>query len=121
MKRYVTWNEVEDYVRRVCDKFSDKKLTGVYGIPRGGLVFATMLSHRLNISLLQAPCKGCLVVDDISDTGKTLIHFRECGYLISTMFYKKDSLVEPDYWYANKYNDWIVYPWEDKNESSRNI
>ena len=24
MKRYVTWNEVEDYVRRVCDKFSDK-------------------------------------------------------------------------------------------------
>ena len=40
--------------------------------------------------------------------------FQECGYLISTMFYKKDSLVEPDYWYANKYNDWIVYPWEEQ-------
>lgn len=112
MKRYVTWKEVEDYIRSICVQFSDQDITGVYGIPRGGLVFATMLSHRLNIPLLQAPCEGCLVVDDISDTGKTLVHFKESGYLISTMFYKDNSLVEPDYYYLKKYDDWIVYPWE---------
>lgn len=116
MKRYVTWNQVNDYIECVSTKFSDRKLTGVYGIPRGGLVFATMLSHRLDIPLLLAPCDGCLVVDDISDTGKTLVHFQECGYLITTMFYKKGSLVEPHYWYAQKYDDWIVYPWECKEE-----
>lgn len=117
MKRYVRWDEVEDFCRRVCDKFKDRNLTGVYGIPRGGLIFATIISHKLGIPVLLAPCEGCLVVDDISDTGKTLVHYKDSGYMIATMFYKEGSLVNPDYYYAKKYADWIVYPWERGEDS----
>lgn len=115
MKEFVSWKQVEDYVEQVCHNFKEKNLSGVFGLPRGGLVFAVMISHKLDIPLLIAPGKNCLIVDDISDTGESLIHYKNCGYLISTMFYKKDSLVKPDYWMFEKDDKWIVYPWEGEN------
>lgn len=42
---------------------------GIYGIPRGGLPLAVLLSNRLSLPLLMAPTKQCIVVDDIFDTG----------------------------------------------------
>ncbi len=60
-----------------------------------------------------------LVVDDISDSGDTLkavmshlesehsnIEFKSC-----TLFYKKTSVYEPNYW-INEANDWIDFFWE---------
>lgn len=111
-KEYVQWTNIEQYVNNVCEKYKDRKLTGVFGLPRGGLVFAVMISHKLNIPLLMSPATGCLIVDDISDTGESLLHYNNNGYLISTMFYRIGSLVVPDYWQYKKTNKWIVYPWE---------
>ena len=113
-KLFVEWIDVEKYVYQVAHLISKSgaNISGVYGIPRGGLIFAVLLSHRLNIPLLAAPCKDCLIVDDIADTGKTLVHYKECGYCITTMFYHSQSCVAPDYWYAKKQDDWVVYPWE---------
>lgn len=112
MSKMVSWKDIELYVNDVCEKYQDKKLSGVYGLPRGGLIFAVMISHKLDIPLLMAPAKNCLIVDDISDSGETLLHYKNSGYLITTMFYKKDSLVLPDFWKYKKTDEWIVYPWE---------
>lgn len=113
-KLFVEWTDVTEYINKVASliRRSSSKVTGVYGIPRGGLIFAVILSHKLNIPLLTAPCKDCLVIDDIADTGKTLIHYKECGYTITTMFYHRQSCVIPDYWYEQKNDSWVVYPWE---------
>ena len=109
-KVYVSWEQVTQYCIKVCETF--KGITGVYGIPRGGLVFAVIVSNILDVPMLAAPCEGCLVIDDISDTGETLIHYKERGYKISTMFYNSISAVKPDYYYREKNDKWIVYPWE---------
>lgn len=111
-KVYVTWEQVEDFIDKLAQSL-DPNITGIYGIPRGGLIFAVMLSHKINKPLLAAPCKGCLVIDDIADTGKTLQHYDDEGYYIATMFYHRQSLVVPDYYMHKKEDKWIVYPWEE--------
>lgn len=118
-KYYVTWDDVDTFVNVFIDKmkFQGKKFTGVYGLPRGGLVFAVMISNRLGIPMLMAPADGCLIVDDIADSGRSLYHFTEndtqfCSYFIATMFYQERSLVTPDYYFHKKDDRWIVFPWE---------
>ena len=78
----INWLELDQYVTKLAEKIKKERIgyfSGVYGLPRGGLVPAVMLSHKLNLPLLMAPCRGCIVVDDIADTGTTLQHYRDKG------------------------------------------
>lgn len=112
-KRYVSWEEVEDFIKNLAiatDNF--KQFNGVYGPARGGLVFAVIISERYNLPFLAAPQQGCIIVDDICDTGNTALAWKDKGYTIATMFYKKTSKVIPDYWYYLKEDDWVVFPFE---------
>lgn len=116
---YVSWTDVERYTNSLVNYIANNnlKFDGVYGLPRGGLVLAVILSHKLDIPLLMAPSKNSLVVDDIADSGKTLLHYNEKGYFISTMFYHTDSCVKPSYYSFNKHkNTWIIFPWEIRGE-----
>jgi len=61
-----------------------------------------------------------LVVDDVSDTGKSLrlvkTHLLEQGATalkIATLYYKPWSVTTPDY-YEKTTSDWIIFPWERK-------
>ena len=47
-KHYVSWKDVEQFVNEVTSQFNGK-VNGVYGLPRGGLVLAVILSHKLNV------------------------------------------------------------------------
>lgn len=119
-KIYVTFDDINDYLEAVIKDIKEKgiKPTGVYGLPRGGLIFAAWLSYKLNIPLLMHAADGCIIIDDISDTGRSLYHFIENRtqfntYYITTMFYVKDSLVKPDFYVREKVaGDWVVYPYE---------
>lgn len=115
----LSWGMVEAYVDHVAKVYTDFKFTGVYGFPRGGLVLAVMISHRMGIPLLMSPSKGCLIVDDICDSGETLLHYMKNSsavdkpdHMTTTMIYKKNDLVTPDYYWGIKEDDWIVFPWE---------
>ena len=118
-KQYVTWEEVENFVREVKTR-SESLYTGVYGVPRGGLVLSVMISHALSILLLHAPTNGCIIVDDICDSGESLLHYFKNtsgngrnNYHIMTMFYKQNELgVVPEYYAMEKKDKWIVFPWE---------
>jgi len=64
--------------------------------------------------------KKVLVVDDVSDTGKSLqlvkTHLLEHGakaLKIATLYYKPWSITIPDY-YEKTTSDWIIFPWERK-------
>lgn len=60
-----------------------------------------------------------LVVDDISDSGDTLnaimnhlkSKFQSIEFKSATLFYKKTSCYEPDYW-INDATQWIEFFWE---------
>lgn len=119
-KFYVTWNDMMAYIDElIADlKKQNIKPTGVYGIPRGGLIIATLLSYKMNIPLLLNAAEGCIIVDDIADSGRTLLHYTENDtqfnkYYISTMFYHERSLVKPNFYKFKKDNKWIVFPWEE--------
>lgn len=117
----------------------------IYGIPRGGLPIAVHLSHYLKIPLIVSIYKlmddldgedeNCnisseevLVVDDLTDTGKTfrdLISFMKDNvknftkFTTATLIYKprtdiKDLFV-PDF-YAYTTLDWCIFPWERLDE-----
>ena len=46
MKVKVTWQDIENYITYVYGNYKDKKISGVYGIPRGGVILAVLLSHK---------------------------------------------------------------------------
>ena len=60
-----------------------------------------------------------LVVDDIADSGDTLkavmehlkSDFKDIEFSCATLFYKKTSIYEPDFW-INEADDWIDFFWE---------
>lgn len=115
-KRYLTWQEFDLVIDKAAEQLESCEISGIYGIPRGGLTLAVALSHRLGVPMLAAPCKNCIVVDDIADTGITLQHFEDCNYATLTWCYKPDvSKVRPNYYYLTcAENEWIVFPWESK-------
>ena len=119
-KVYVKWTEIENYIDKVIEDLNNKGITpsGVYGIPRGGLIFAVLLSYKMNIPLLNAPFKNCVVIDDIADSGRTLLHYTKNDtqfnkYYITTMYFHNRSLVKPDFYLYEKNDNWIVYPYEE--------
>jgi len=127
--KMVTWKEVDNAVGFFVDMYNTQNLDCelILGIPRGGLVLATMLSYRLNLPLL-IDCYGpttswsskILVVDDIADTGKTLetVNKNLPNSTIFTMHYHRQSIVKPYAWLHEKADEWIVYPWEGSYSSS---
>ena len=119
MKEIVSWQEIENYIEKVKEYYKEENITGVFGLARGGLIFAVMLSHKMNIPLLSAPTENCIIIDDICDSGESLLHYyknssgdKKNKYHITTMFYKENGLVKPEYYYKEKEDKWIVYPWE---------
>ncbi len=125
MKRYISWEEVETLVKILHDNIleSEEDFDTIFGLPRGGLIPAVMLSHKTGISYFDVfrfsiPGNGrVLVVDDICDSGKTLQHLE---YKTAVLHYKPHtSIIEPTF-YACKFesDDWIVYPWENKDSKT---
>ena len=128
MKEYVTWEQVEDFIDSLKENLGCE-FSGVYGLPRGGLVLAVMISHRFGIPMLMSPCPNCLIVDDICDSGESLLHYVRNssgteesyftdGYDIATMYYKPNKLnIKPNYYKYSKEDKWIVFPWEERKEN----
>lgn len=132
-KYYVDWGELEVVVNRLCHKIkkSNYKFNNIFGLQRGGLIPAVMLSHKLGIPMVKGDIgPDTLIVDDICDSGETLHEFvKKHQTLYSFPFNLKTAVLhhkphttcfKPTI-YAEEWNydDWIVYPWE--NEDSKTI
>lgn len=116
----VSWSDVEQFVKG-CTTWAScySNISGVYAVPRGGLVLGTMLSHSLDVPLLASPFKNCIVVDDIADTGGTLNYLaKRRDIAIACMYYNQDSSFEPDFWKFEKTDKWIHFPWEAESDNS---
>lgn len=125
MYEVVTWEDVDNFIKFVYDEIVNKlqvdvsTISGVYGVPRGGLVFAVMLSHMFDIPLLAAPADKCIIVDDICDSGESLLHYIKNSsghnsrkHITVTMYRKSNQLVKPDIYYKVKTDKWVLFPWE---------
>ena len=112
----VTWEQFEKGCQLISNhvRKSKRKLKNIYGIPRGGIVVAVRLSHLLSLPLILDESlinSNTLVVDDISDSGKTLKKYE--NYFIVTLYYHRQSVTVPNYWvWEKKNNRWVEFPWE---------
>lgn len=127
-RRFLNWNDVDRAINRIVASIdnSEIKINAVGGMPRGGLIPAVMISHRLGIPFVsQANIKdifgNILIVDDICDSGKTLNQFKfENNIYTATLHWKQSADYQPHYfWEVAFENEWIVYPWENKDSQTK--
>lgn len=116
-----SWDDVELAAAHAASKMKEdgRLLNGVYGIPRGGVCLAVLFSHLLKIEYLDQPREGCLICDDISDTGQTLLRFKDIpGVTFYTDVAKETARYHPDYYgkfipeQSIEATAWIEFPWE---------
>jgi len=149
-----TWNQIYEMLLYQAQKIKTQnyKPDLIVAIARGGVVPARILSDLLetpNLSFmqiefytsinqtLQEPIlkqtlttnvtgKKILLIDDISDTGKSLQlaknHLQHQGAIeirTATLYGKPHSVTTPDF-YEKQTTDWVVFPWDIK-ETLRKI
>ena len=109
----LTWNQFDWAVEEITARYAAQSFTGVYGVPRGGLCLAVALSHTLSLPWLTEPKDGCLVVDDVYETGRTLREIRE---QVDATFVVWMSKCPPEWWNTATTitsDHWLVFPWEN--------
>lgn len=122
MKYFYTWQEFDKDIEKIAAWARSRGFKNIYGISRGGLVVAVALSHRLGLPLTQRfedINQETLVVDDISDSGSTLLALGQKlakRPIVAALFYHKDTKRMPDFAPSEK-KEWVVFPWETEDSS----
>lgn len=141
----VTWDHYHALAQRMAEiilKDPQGPYDEIVAIARGGLTLGHLLSDYLRITISSITIqsytdikkqgelnitaglakiikdKHVLLVDDIADTGKTLVRataylseFNPSSIATATMFYKPHCSVKPTY-YAEETEKWILLPFE---------
>jgi len=122
-KKYLEWRDIDDAIERLAIniKKSGIEISAIKGLQRGGLIPAVILSHSLGIPMTEKEIvsSSVLIVDDICDTGNTLIPYKQLNNPIATIHYKTSATLEPDFWWRLADNNtWYYYPWERKDSKT---
>lgn len=143
-KKYITWKKIETMTKSLITQMDKDKWQpeAVWGLLRGGLTPAILISQHYNIPMYSWhntlrdnvhyefqpnweddwSNKHCLIVDDINDSGATILSCQEQTAKYSQVKYavlqhKETSPAKIDYYAQyidkSKCNEWIVYPWEE--------
>lgn len=135
--KFFTWSDIESYLERMAStlKIVGNDLTGIYGVPRGGLILAVILSHKLKLPLIQNIddiSQNTLVVDDIVETGETIRRLNKKvrpavrnKLKLASLHYVENSIVQSDkmLFSCEKLKvktEWFIYPWEALNYKKDN-
>lgn len=118
-KRRMNWEAFDIAAELLAKKVKGQNFTCIYGQPRGGLILAVMLSHKLGLPLTLTPYASMLWCDDIVDSGNTYLKMKQkfpkaiyCSLLVK----KFQNEVLHAFDYSDK-NEWIIFPWETKEST----
>lgn len=135
----VGWDEIHIRTKDIATKLAPLgPWRAIVAVARGGLVPATILAYELGIPMIDTICisthsetgerlaltmrkilagdgEGCLVVDDLTDTGRTFqtikTYLPRAHYV--SLYTKPDGQKEVNTFSANVGQDvWIRFPWE---------
>jgi len=147
--RLTGWGQIESYCRILAQKIKESQFKPdiIVGVSRGGLAPALILSHLLEVRVVESIMAirtetegieakksapkvtyrefqgNILFVEDIVGTGETINEIKKiyssCNYKVASLFLRDHCGIKPDY-LAEISNCWVVFPWE-KNEAKENI
>lgn len=128
-KYFLSWQWVEDQINEIGDRLDGENLEFVSGVPRGGLIPAVMMSHIFRVKYISYSSakllpkeirKNTLVVDDIADTGHTLIEAKELDFITATLALRSTSEQTPTM-SGELITDerWLVFPWETLDSEAK--
>lgn len=102
----LTWNQVNLRIDELLKKVDISNYDGIYGVPRGGMPIALIVSQKTGLSIIESIIESekPLVVDDIIDSGNTRLRYSDYDFI---------SLFD-----AKEVNDWIEFPWERMNNEA---
>jgi xanthine phosphoribosyltransferase len=143
----LTWADVEQGVNIIINRIGNKKYDYVVGIANGGLIPAALIAKRLKLKTMSVGLESyenkdfknvtlwseinkrlyilqqqglCLLVDDISDSGKSFNYIKN-AYLkkeeiicdTASLVVKPKTTFMPDYFAMSVHTDtWVKFPWE---------
>lgn len=143
MSRYYSCNELITDVKRLKAQI-DRPIDTIVAIARGGLTLAHLLSELMGIrhtfcintigykgrqklgsvEVFNLPdlsdSKHILIVDDIVDSGDTLIEvlatlmdrYEQRYFYTAALFYKPTASIKPNWYLYEASDDWIEFFWE---------
>lgn len=142
--KYISWKQLVIDCITLSKEISTVAIDEIIGISRGGLVFSRLLSDYLSSSAAVTILglgsysgtqqrsefvvtqqvtkdmhgKTVLLVDDISDTGKTFLNAQTIvtnlgaqTIYTASMYTKPKTLFVPDFW-RKAYDSWVIFPYE---------
>jgi len=142
-KIYYSYQEFKEDLKSLVQKI-DKEFNAILPISRGGLSMGQMLGEYYNLREVYAintigyedtkkldevkvfnipsllGCKEVLIVDDIVDSGDTLIEvldtleklYPSITFYTASIFYKSTAVVEPNWW-VKEPKGWIEFFWSE--------
>jgi xanthine phosphoribosyltransferase len=142
-KIYYPYQEYKQDLKTLTQKI-DQSFDAILGIARGGLSMAQMLGEyyslrevyaintigydntekKASVEVFNVPdlksAKKVLVVDDIVDSGDTLVQvlkvlneaYPTVTFFTATLFYKKTAKIAPT-WYIKEPKGWIEFFWSE--------
>lgn len=141
-KIYYGHDELKSDLKELLKSIKDENFDAVVAVARGGMTIAHILAEGLDlrecysinsihyndteklntIRVFNIPdlgsAKKVLIVDDIVDSGDTMIEvlrvlrekYPNVDFNIASIFYKTTALIKPDF-YIKESNDWIDFFW----------
>lgn len=109
-----SWADFDTDIAYLAEQLKDRTFEAIFGMPRGGLVVAVALSHRLKLPLVQRCGHGnrILWVDDIADSGRTIAHADVRRHCVAVLIQRVSCVGEVLHARMEFSSDWIVFPWE---------
>ena len=125
IKKFYNWKDFDSDIEKIkkwLNQEENSHITKICGIPKGGLILAATLANHLPdleyLHNLKDVDKNTLIVDDISDSGKTLLKIPNIlGMRTLTLFCKEKTSFQPKKWLNTvEENEWLVFPWESNEK-----
>lgn len=139
-KLYISWDEFHRHTKQLAEKIKQHgKFNKIIAISRGGLIPAGILAYELDIRNVEVVNMSSydgdkqrsdtditiqssvgdvdehtLVVDDLSDTGKTFKLLRPMfpKAVFSAVYAKQQGASLTDIYAQDIPNIWVVFPWD---------
>ena len=143
----VSWDQLHRDAKALAWRLADRApFEGIVAITRGGLVPAHIIARELDVRMIDTVCissydeerqrdarvlkavpgdgKGCLIIDDLVDTGKTGRLVREMlpKAHFATVYAKPAGRVIVDTFITEVSQDtWILFPWDTEPQYAQPI